>query len=101
MTRPTSEGLTGREAQIMGVVWELGEATAEQVRAALPDEPHDSTVRTLMRTLEAKGYLAHEARGRVYVYRATVGKRKAQRNALAERPGAVLRRAAPRTWSCG
>ena len=82
MTRRSSEALTEREAQIMDVVWRLGEATAEQVREVMPGAPHDSTVRTLMRVLETKGYLAHEPRGKAYVYRATVGRRKAQRLAI-------------------
>jgi BlaI family transcriptional regulator, penicillinase repressor len=82
MARRTSESLTEREAEIMDVVWRLGEATAEQVREAMPGQPHDSTVRTLMRVLESKGYLAHEVRGKAYVYRATVARRKAQRLAL-------------------
>jgi BlaI family transcriptional regulator, penicillinase repressor len=82
MTRRTSESMTEREAQIMDVVWRLGEATAEQVREALPGSPHDSTVRTLMRVLETKGYLTHEVRGKAYVYRAAVARQKAQRVAL-------------------
>ena len=82
MPRNVSEGLTGREAEVMGAVWRLGEATAEQVRAALVDSPHDSTVRTLLRILEAKGYLAHEVRGKAYVYRAAVARRDAQRDAV-------------------
>jgi BlaI family transcriptional regulator, penicillinase repressor len=82
MAPRNSDPLTEREAQIMDVVWRLGEATADQVREALPGSPHDSTVRTLMRVLETKGYLAHEIRGKAYVYRAIVGRRKAQRLAL-------------------
>jgi predicted transcriptional regulator len=82
VARPPSEALTEREAQIMDAVWRLGEATAEQVRGALPGPAHDSTVRTLLRVLEAKGYVAHEARGKAYVYRAAVERRKAQRLAL-------------------
>lgn len=82
MTRRTSDSLTEREAEIMDVVWRLGEATAEQVRAELSGEPHDSTVRTLIRVLETKGYLAHEARGKAYVYRAKVGRQNAQKAAL-------------------
>ena len=66
----------------MDVVWRLGEVTAEQVREALPGAPHDSTVRTLMRVMEAKGYLTHQSRGKAYVYRAAVGRQKAQRLAL-------------------
>jgi BlaI family transcriptional regulator, penicillinase repressor len=82
MARQTSESLTEREAQIMDVIWRLGEATAEQVREALPGTPHDSTVRTLIRVLETKGYLTHEARGKAYVHRALIGRQKAQRVAL-------------------
>jgi BlaI family penicillinase repressor len=82
MARQTSESLTEREAQIMDVVWRLGEATADQVREELPGAPHDSSVRTIMRVLEAKGYLTHEARGKAYVYRAAVARHKAQRLAL-------------------
>ncbi|GAC1314013.1 MAG: BlaI/MecI/CopY family transcriptional regulator [Isosphaeraceae bacterium] len=82
MARRTSESLTEREAQIMDVIWRLGETTAEQVREALEGNPHDSTVRTLLRVLETKGYLVHEPRGKAYVYRASVARQKAQRLAL-------------------
>jgi predicted transcriptional regulator len=82
MARRRSETLTGREAQIMDVLWRRGEATAEEVREAMPDRPHDSTIRTLLRVLEQKGYVAHEPRGKAYVYRAAVERRNAQRHAL-------------------
>ena len=49
---------------------------------ALPEPLHDSSVRTLLRVLESKGYLRHEARGKAYVYSATVGRAKAQGTAL-------------------
>jgi BlaI family transcriptional regulator, penicillinase repressor len=55
MPRPPSDFLTEREAQIMDVLWSQGHSTAEAVRLALPDEPHDSTVRTLLRVLKDKG----------------------------------------------
>ena len=82
MARTPSETMTGREAQVMDAVWRLGEATAEQVRDALAAPLHDSTVRTLLRVLESKGYLRHEARGKVYVYRALIERQKAQRRVL-------------------
>jgi BlaI family penicillinase repressor len=82
MARPRSETLTGRETQVMEAVWGLGNATAEQVREALPEPLHDSSVRTLLRILESKGYLRHEARGKAYVYSARVGRAKAQGRAL-------------------
>ncbi len=82
MPRPPSETLTEREAQIMDVLWRLGDGTAEQVREGLPDQPHDSTVRTLLRALESKGYVAHDDRGKAYTYRALVSRAKAQRTAV-------------------
>ena len=74
--------LTEREAQIMNVLWQLGAAVADEVRAALPGQPHDSTVRTLLRILETKGYVVHDARGKSYVYRPAVERAHAQRTAL-------------------
>ncbi|QEH36714.1 Methicillin resistance regulatory protein MecI [Aquisphaera giovannonii] len=82
MARNASDALTEREAEVMDALWRLGEATAEQVREAVPGAPHDSTVRTMLRILEAKGYVSHEARGKVYVYRAAVDRSKAQRQAV-------------------
>src|SRR5262245_10108503 len=69
MARTPSETRTGREAEVMDASWRLGELTAEQVRGALPEPLHDSTVRTLLRVLESKGYLRHEVRGKAFVYR--------------------------------
>jgi BlaI family transcriptional regulator, penicillinase repressor len=74
--------LTGRESQIMNALWELGAATAEQVRESLPDRLHDSTIRTMLRILERKGYARHEARRKSYVYRAAVPRRKVQRRVI-------------------
>jgi BlaI family transcriptional regulator, penicillinase repressor len=82
MARTPSDTLTGREAQVMDAVWRLGEATAEQVRGALPEPLHDSTVRTLLRVLESKGYLRHLERGKTYVYRAAIERQHAQRRVL-------------------
>ncbi len=62
MPRPLSELLTERESQLMEILWREGPTTAEAVRLALPDEPHDSTVRTLLRVLKQKGYV--RTRGR-------------------------------------
>lgn len=82
MARPHSEALTQRESQLMEALWAAGPLTAEQVRAALPHETHDSTVRTLLRILETKGYVAHEAVGKAYLYRAAVPRERAQRRAV-------------------
>ncbi len=82
MPRLPTEILTDREAQIMDVLWRRGEALADEVREDLPGRPHDSTVRTLLRILETKGFVAHESRGKSYVYRPAVERAQAQRSAL-------------------
>ncbi len=82
MPRPGSDSLTAREAQIMAILWDTGAVTAEQIREALPDQPHDSTVRTLLRVLEAECYVRHVIRGKAYEYRPAVGRARAERKAL-------------------
>ena len=54
----------------MEIVWQRGSVTAEGVRAALdPTRPlKDSTVRTVLKRLETKGYLRHTVERRTYVY---------------------------------
>lgn len=80
MARPTSSLLTEREAQIMAVLWERGVATADEIRLALPDKPHDSSVRTLLRVLSNKRYVKIQ-RGRTYRYLARVERAQAQERA--------------------
>ncbi len=82
MARRPPDILTEREAQIMEVLWRRGEATADEVREELPGGPHDSTVRTLLRILESKEFIAHATRGKSYVYRPAVERAQAQRSAL-------------------
>jgi BlaI family transcriptional regulator, penicillinase repressor len=82
VARPGSDILTDREAQLMEVLWSHGDATAEQIRDLLSDRPHDSTVRTVLRILESKGYVARQGPGRPLVYKAVVSRSKAQRTAL-------------------
>lgn len=66
----------------MEVLWEQGNASAETVRAALADKPHDSTVRTILRVLESKGYVRHRRQGRAYIYRAVIQRTGAERRAV-------------------
>ena len=48
----------------------------------MPDAPGQSAVRALLRILVEKGHVAYERRGPRYVYRPTVSKKKAERNAV-------------------
>jgi BlaI family transcriptional regulator, penicillinase repressor len=57
-----------RERQIMDIVYRRGQATAEEVRAELPDAVSNSAVRGMLRLLEEKRQLRHEQQGVRYVY---------------------------------
>lgn len=74
--------LSRRERQIMDVVYRRGEVTVTEVLDELPDAPTYSAVRAMLRKLEAKGHLAHDAAGPRYVYRATLPRAEARDNAL-------------------
>ena len=82
MPRGKATSLTDREAQIMEILWREGPATADAIRARLPGEPHDSTVRTLLRVMDQKGLVAHTVEERAYVYRPLIQQAKAQRTAI-------------------
>ena len=84
MARPNSKILTEREAQIMEILWEKGNTTAVEVRESLPGKLHDSSVRTLLRILESKGYVKHTVEGKTYVYRPAVSRVRAQQKALTD-----------------
>ncbi len=66
--RPLSE----LEQQIMDYVWNHPACSAEECRLALAPSRalKESTVRTLLRRLEEKGYVTHQLDGRTYLYRA-------------------------------
>ena len=70
--------LTELQQAILDRLWSGGAATSEQIREALPP-PHrlkDSTVRTLLRRLEARGYVSHRLEGKAFVYEAAVAPRR-------------------------
>lgn len=56
------------ERDILSIVWRLGSVTAEQVREELSRPLKDSTVRTVLRRLEEKGYLGHTIDNRTFCY---------------------------------
>lgn len=82
MSRRPSETLTPREAQVMDLLWAAGKATADDIRTALPDEPHDSTVRTILRVLISKGYVKRTDGKETIIYRPAVARAKVERKAL-------------------
>lgn len=66
----------------MDSLYRLGQATANELIDALPDERHSSTVRTQLRLLEEKGQVARERDGHRYVYRPVVPKHVARKTAM-------------------
>jgi predicted transcriptional regulator len=56
------------QREVIRLVWENAPVTAEAVRELLPRPLKDSTVRTVLRRLEEKGYITHTMDGRTFVY---------------------------------
>jgi BlaI family penicillinase repressor len=62
------------EREVMQLVWDGGDVTADAVRTRLDRKPKESTVRTVLRRLEDKGYVTHAVSGRTFVFRAVVSR---------------------------
>jgi predicted transcriptional regulator len=74
--------LTDREAEFMQVLWQQGPSTVAEVRQHLADEPAYTTVLTILRNLEGKGYVGHVEDGRAHRYSALVDSNTARQSAL-------------------
>ncbi|MCY0389966.1 BlaI/MecI/CopY family transcriptional regulator [Robbsia sp. Bb-Pol-6] len=74
--------LTDREADVMKILWERGPSVVSEVRAALADELAYTTVLTILRILENKGYVTHVDEGRGHRYTAAVQQHAARKSAL-------------------
>lgn len=61
------------EQAVMDYIWTHGPSSSEACREALASSRpmKDSTIRTVLRRLEEKGYLKHEIQGRTFIYRAS------------------------------
>lgn len=75
-------GLSRRERQIMEILYRDGKASVSQVMEAMHDAPGYSAVRAMMRVLEEKGHVRHQAEGLKYVYVPVVAREKAKRSAV-------------------
>ena len=78
----SQEKLSRRERQIMDILFERGSIPASEIRARLPDPPSYSAVRAMLRVLEEKGHLKHQAEALRYVYVPVVTREKAKRSAV-------------------
>ena len=85
MQRKKPKPLTKAELRIMHVLWEKRRATVADVVAAIAKPPLAyTTVLTMLRILEQKGIVAHEADGRAHVYRPRVERDEAASSALGD-----------------
>lgn len=74
--------LAEREADLMEVLWEHGPSTVAEVRAHLRDRLAYTTVLTILRNLESKGYVGHREEGRAHRYLPLVARDAARRSAV-------------------
>ena len=82
---------TDREADVMQVLWDHGPSVVNEVKDKLHDELAYTTVLTILRTLEQKGYVKHEEEGRVHRYFAAVKEDAARRSALQHLTGKLFK----------
>jgi BlaI family penicillinase repressor len=75
--------LTRRELDIMGVLWQLGEATVTEVRDRVDPDLAYTSISSMIRTLEMKGYVSHRrGEGKTHVYFPVIEPEKAGVSAL-------------------
>jgi len=73
---------TDRELDVMAVLWRRGSGTVAEVREALSEEFAYTTVLTVLRTLEDKGYVGHTTEGKAHRYHSLVKQETAGKHAL-------------------
>jgi predicted transcriptional regulator len=83
--------LTDREADVMQVLWDHGPSVVNEVKDKLHDELAYTTVLTILRTLEQKGYVRHQEEGRVHRYAAAVKENAARKSALQHLTGKLFK----------
>ena len=83
--------LTDREADVMQLLWDHGPSVVTEVRARLSDELAYTTVLTILRTLEAKGYVGHKEERRAHRYFASVQQQAARKSALQHLTGKLFK----------
>ena len=84
MARKPSAALTDAESEVMAILWRVHPASVSEVVTAMNERRAVtySTVQTMLRILETKGYLTHEKVARAFVYTPVIDERQARRRAL-------------------
>src|SRR5690606_6323271 len=74
--------LADREAELMDVLWDCGPSTVSEVQSRLVDKLAYTTVLTILRNLEFKGYVGHSEEGRAHRYHPLIERAAAQQGAV-------------------
>ena len=82
--------LSGRELDVMNVLWEWGSATVSEVLDELVDELAYTTVLTILRRLEEKGHVRHDPDGKAHRYVPLVQREEAQDSAIQRMTGKLF-----------
>lgn len=81
---------TDRELDVMAVLWDRGPSTVTEVREHLEDALAYTTVLTVLRTLETKGFVSHEEEGKAHRYAPLVARDRAGKTALGQVLGKIF-----------
>jgi predicted transcriptional regulator len=81
---------TDRELDVMAVLWDHGPSTVAEVREHLEDPLAYTTVLTVLRTLETKGFVSHEEEGKAHRYTPLVARDRAGKTALGQVLGKIF-----------
>jgi BlaI family penicillinase repressor len=73
---------TDREADVMQVLWDHGPSMVAEVQEKISDKLAYTTILTVLRTLETKGYVGHAEEGRGHRYHALIEQQQARKSAL-------------------
>jgi predicted transcriptional regulator len=76
------DDLSRRERQLMDALYKVGEASAAELREAIPNPPTLTAVRTLLTILETKGHVAHRQEGVKYIFRPVASRESVAKEAI-------------------
>ena len=84
MARKPSAALTDAESEVMAILWRVHPASVSEVVTAMNERRAVtySTVQTMLRILETKGYVTHDKVARAFIYKPVVNEREARLRAL-------------------
>lgn len=76
----STNGLAPREQQALEILYKHGSSTAVELQAHIGDDLNNATVRTILRTLESKGFVTHERQSNKFIYHPVEEKQKFVKN---------------------